>query len=123
MVKDVLKTLETENDIKSNATLILLNGLVHTDDNLALKSAALQMNINENDIEGKITGTFAENLAFLLTCLKSGHRETSKSLIFILEEFDLFCMHSNQTLLYNLLDMIHNAEIPICVLGAYWDGP
>lgn len=67
--------------------------------------------------EGKLCGTFAENLSFLLKCLQSGQRETSKSLIFILEEFDMFCSHSNQTLLYNLFDMTHNAPIPICVIG------
>lgn len=100
----------------SNAIVIELNGLIHTDDNLALKSTAAQMNISDVN-DGKVYGTFAANLSFLLSCLKSGQRETSKSLLFIIEEFDMFCNHSNQTLLYNLLDMTHNSPIPICVIG------
>lgn len=116
MVNDVLVEFESESDMKSNTILIKLNGLVHINDNLALKSIATQMNIDESD--GKISGTFAENLAFILSCLKSGSR-TSKSLIFVIEEFDMFCNHNNQTLLYNLFDMTHNSSIPICVIGKY----
>ncbi|CAG2069063.1 unnamed protein product, partial [Timema podura] len=61
--------------------------------------------------------TFAENLAYLLQCLKSGHKGHSKSVIFVLEEFDLFCGHHNQTLLYNLFDVAQSAQAPICVVG------
>lgn len=71
----------------------------------------------ENVVDGKVFGSFAENLAFLLACLKSGERNVSKSVIFILDEFDLFCFHHNQTLLYNLLDVSQSAQTPICVLG------
>lgn len=38
-------------------------------------------------------------------------------MIFIIEEFDLFCAHHNQTLLYNLFDVAQSAQTPICVLG------
>ena len=41
----------------------------------------------------------------------------SKPIIFILEEFDLFAQHHNQTLLYNLFDVAQSAQTPICVLG------
>lgn len=47
----------------------------------------------------------------------AGEKRTSKSIIFILEEFDLFCAHHNQTLLYNLFDISQSAQAPICVLG------
>lgn len=94
----------------------MLHGLVHTDDRLALKSATTQMNL-DNAVDGKVFGSFAENLAFLLACLKSGEKHTSKSVIFILEEFDLFCNHHNQTLLYNLFDVSQSAQTPICILG------
>lgn len=66
---------------------------------------------------GKIFGTFAENLAFLLECLLTGNRVTVKCLLFVIDEFDLFCYHDNQTLLYNLLDMTNYSQIPICVVG------
>jgi origin recognition complex subunit 4 len=38
-------------------------------------------------------------------------------LIFIIDGFDLFCAHHNQTLLYNLFDVAQSAQTPICVLG------
>lgn len=71
----------------------------------------------ENAVDGKVFGSFSENLAYLLACLKSGDKHKSKSCIFILEEFDLFCGHHNQTLLYNLFDVAQSAQAPICVLG------
>ncbi|XP_050502687.1 origin recognition complex subunit 4 isoform X2 [Diabrotica virgifera virgifera] len=98
-----------ENNVK-------LHGLVHTDDKLALKSITSQMQL-ENVVDGKVFGTFAENLSFLLACLRTGEKRTSKSIIFILDEFDLFCFHHNQTLLYNLFDVSQSAQTPVCILG------
>jgi origin recognition complex subunit 4 len=56
----------------NNAITVYLNGLVHIDDNKALKSATAQLNL-ENAVDGKVFGSFAENLAFLLDCLKAGN--------------------------------------------------
>lgn len=94
---------------------MVLDGLIHTDDRLALKSATVQMKL-ENAVDGKVFGSFAENLAFLLASLKSGNKK-SKSVFFILYNFDLFCLHHNQTLLYNLFDISQSAQAPICVVG------
>jgi origin recognition complex subunit 4 len=88
--------------------------LIHTDDKLALKWTTAQMNL-EKAVEGKVFNSFSENLTFLLSCLKTGR--DSQRLIFIIEEFDLFCAHHNQTLLYNLFDVAQSAQTPICVLG------
>jgi len=43
--------------------------------------------------------------------------EQSKSVVFVLDEFDLFAQHHNQTLLYNLFDVAQSAQAPICVIG------
>jgi origin recognition complex subunit 4 len=43
--------------------------------------------------------------------------ETAKSVIFILDEFDLFTTHPRQTLLYNLFDIAQARKAPIVVLG------
>lgn len=94
---------------------MVLDGFIHTDDRLALKSATVQMRL-ENAVDGKVFGSFAENLSFLLACLKSGNKQ-SKSVLFILYEFDLFCLHSKQSLLYNLFDISQSAQAPICVVG------
>lgn len=99
----------------NDSILVKLHGLIHTDDRAALTGITIQMNL-ENIVDGKVFGSFAENLAFLLGCLKTGNKK-SKSVIFVLEEFDLFCAHQNQTLLYNLFDVSQSAQTPICVIG------
>ncbi|CAN7980338.1 unnamed protein product, partial [Ixodes pacificus] len=48
--------------------------------------------------------------------LSAGDQQ-SKSIVFILEEFDLFCYHKNQTLLYNLFDVAQSAQAPVMVVG------
>lgn len=108
--------LESKKSFLSNAILVKLQGLIHTDDRLALKSITTQLSL-DNAVDGKVFGSFAENLAFLLACLRTGDKKTSKSIIFILDEFDLFCNHQNQTLLYNLFDVSQSAQAPVCVLG------
>lgn len=97
---------------KDNALIVNLHGLVHTDDRIALKDATRQMQL-ENVVGDKVFGTFAENLCFLLECLKSGDKKHTKPVIFILDEFDLFCAHHNQTLLYNLFDVAQSAQVSI----------
>lgn len=116
MITSILFELSLSKEFRSNTLLVNLNGYIHTDDALALKSITRQMNL-ETVVEGKVFTTFADNLAFLLECLKSGDRMKSKSVVFTLEEFDLFCGHSNQTLIYNLFDVAQSAQAPICVIG------
>lgn len=101
---------------RQNALIVHLNGFIQTNDNLALKSITKQLQL-ETAVDGKVFMNFADNLAFLLDCLRSGDRERSQSVVFILEEFDLFCGHSNQTLIYNLFDVAQSAQAPICVIG------
>ena len=43
--------------------------------------------------------------------------QTAKSVVFVLDEFDLFTTHSRQTLLYNLFDIAQARKAPIVVLG------
>jgi origin recognition complex subunit 4 len=42
---------------------------------------------------------------------------TSKSVIFVIDEFDLFATHARQTLLYNLFDIAQAKKAPIAVIG------
>ena len=42
---------------------------------------------------------------------------TSKSVVFIIDEFELFATHARQTLLYNLFDIAQARKAPIAVLG------
>lgn len=116
MISSILSHLLPNRDFRANTLIVNLNGYVHTDDAAALKSITRQMEL-ETAVDGKVFTTFADNLAFLLDCLKAGNRVKSKSVVYILEEFDLFCAHANQTLIYNLFDVAQSAQAPICVIG------
>lgn len=116
LITAILSDLIQKDAFRANTQIVNLNGYIHTDDAAALKSITKQMKL-ETAVDGKVFTTFADNLAFLLDCLKSGDRIQSKSVIFILDEFDLFCAHSNQTLIYNLFDVSQSAQAPICVIG------
>lgn len=47
----------------------------------------------------------------------AGDRSSSRPVLFVLDEFDLFAHHKNQTLLYNLFDVSQSAQAPIAVVG------
>lgn len=116
LVQKVLLELLQQASFANNTQIISLSGIIHLNDRVALKAITGQLNMDAA-AEGKTFGSFAENLAFLLKCLQAGAGKTTKSVIFILDEFDLFCAHHNQTLLYNLFDVAQSAQAPICVLG------
>uniref|UniRef100_A0A3B4ZMB8 Origin recognition complex subunit 4 n=1 Tax=Stegastes partitus TaxID=144197 RepID=A0A3B4ZMB8_9TELE len=59
---------------------------------------------------GKLFGSL--NLSF-----NAGDRSSSRPVLFVLDEFDLFAHHKNQTLLYNLLDVSQSAQTPVAVVG------
>uniref|UniRef100_A0A3Q1IG91 Origin recognition complex subunit 4 n=1 Tax=Anabas testudineus TaxID=64144 RepID=A0A3Q1IG91_ANATE len=90
--------------------------LLQTDDRIALKEITRQLHL-ENAVGDKVFGSFAENLAFLLEALKKGDRSSSRPVLFVLDEFDLFAHHKNQTLLYNLFDVSQSAQAPVAVVG------
>ncbi|KAJ8351588.1 hypothetical protein SKAU_G00230640 [Synaphobranchus kaupii] len=112
----VLKELMEVDEVEKNILLVQLNGLLQTDDRIALKEITRQLNL-ENVVGDKVFGSFAENLAFLLEALKKGDRSSSRPVLFTLDEFDLFAHHKNQTLLYNLLDISQSAQTPVAVVG------
>lgn len=115
LLKSILNNICEDKKIAQNLLQVHLNGLLQTDDKIALKEIACQLQL-ENTFGNKVMGSFAENLQFLLEALKSGD-DSSKPILFVLEEFDLFAQHHNQTLLYNLFDVAQSAQTPICVLG------
>lgn len=124
MVDSVLSDLGREH--KNEFHVVRLNGFIHTDDKLALKDMWRQLGKEmevEDDLIGK-TNNYADTLASLLALLShpseiTGTQEgiTSKSVVFIIDEFDLFATHARQTLLYNLFDIAQARKAPIAVLG------
>ncbi|KAM6893849.1 origin recognition complex subunit 4 [Xenentodon cancila] len=116
LLRCVLRELLQEKEAQKNLLQVQLNGLLQTDDRIALKEITRQLHL-ENVVGDKVFGSFAENLAFLLEALKKGDRSSSRPVLFVLDEFDLFAHHKNQTLLYNLLDVSQSAQAPIAVVG------
>ncbi|XP_071491092.1 origin recognition complex subunit 4-like [Diadema antillarum] len=111
----VLSELEKSRKIANNLLRVHLNGLLQTDDRIAIQEITRQLRL-ENVVEDKVFGSFAENLAFLLQSLKTDS-SGAQSILFVLDEFDLFAHHKNQTLLYNLFDVCQSAQTPITVIG------
>ena len=60
--------------------------------------------------------SFHKALNLVLGALRSGDKYT-QSVIVLLEEFDLFAHHHNQTLLYNLFDLSQSGFVPMMVVG------
>jgi energy-coupling factor transporter ATP-binding protein EcfA2 len=110
--------------------VVRLNGFQQTDDKIALREIWRQLG-REMQIEEDETNqvsSYADTMASLLHLLS--HPEelaevlepdapatTTKSVIFVLDEFDLFTTHPRQTLLYNLFDIAQAKKAPIAVIG------
>ena len=116
LVDLVLQKTHEENAIfRKDGLTVKLHGLLETDDKLALKTIAKQLKL-ENVAGDRVFGSFAEHLEFLLSSLRSGDKG-SKPIVFVLDEFHLFCGHHNQTLLYNLFDVAQTQATPMVVIG------
>lgn len=116
LIKHVLRLASERSSWAEDVVIVKLSGHIQTDDKVALRDITKQLNL-ENVVGNKVFGSFAEHLSFLLASLKTGDTKSSKPIIFVLDEFDSFCSHKNQTLLYNLFDVAQSRAVPICVLG------
>ncbi|XP_027576839.1 origin recognition complex subunit 4 isoform X1 [Pipra filicauda] len=116
LLNHVLKDLREMKQVRGNLLEVHLNGLLQTSDKVALKEITRQLQL-ENVVGDKVFGSFAETLAFLLEALRKGDRTSSCPVLFVLDEFDLFVHHKNQTLLYNLFDISQSAQTPVTIIG------
>ena len=117
---------ELASDHHDEFHVVRLNGFIHTDDKLALREIWRQLG-REMEVEEDVLGgrsNYADTLTSLLALLSHPAQETeqddtvtARSVVFILDEFDLFASHPRQTLLYNLFDVAQSRNAPIAVLG------
>lgn len=124
LVETVISNLS--HDHRDVFHVVRLNGFIHTDDKLALREIWRQLG-REMEVEDDSMGArnnYADTLTSLLALLAhsaegSGEapHQTAKSVVFVLDEFDLFVSHPRQTLLYNLFDVAQSRNAPIIVLG------
>lgn len=103
--------------------VVRLNGFIHTDDKIALRDIWRQLG-KEADAEDEFAAQNAADTLTTLLALLSHPEElgrsadqVTKSVIFALDEFDLFTTHPRQTLLYNLFDIAQSRKAPIAVVG------
>lgn len=109
--------------------VIRLNGFLHTDDRLALREMWRQLGRETNtEDEAEKVSSYADTMATLLALLSHpeeifgppGNKDAvtaAKSVIIVLDEFDLFVSHPRQTLLYNLFDIAQARKAPVAVIG------
>lgn len=134
LVEHALHDLEQQ--FRGDFHVVRLNGFVQTDDKLALREIWRQlgreMAVSEDET-GQVS-SYADTMASLLTLLSHAEDlddpdamavdgaddtvgKTAKSVIFVMDEFDLFTTHPRQTLLYNLFDIAQARKAPIAVVG------
>jgi hypothetical protein len=120
-------------DLSPDFHTVRLNGFIQTDDRLALREIWRQlgreMDVDENETN-QVVGSYADTMTSLLGLLSQpeevpdigaveyiAEKVITKSVVFILDEFDLFTTHPRQTLLYNLFDIAQSRKAPIAVIG------
>ncbi|NJR31440.1 AAA family ATPase [bacterium] len=130
LVESVMADLATEN--AEDFHVVRLNGFLQTDDKLALheiwRQLGREMRVEED--ETAQVSSYADTMTSLLYLLSHPDElaetlepdaattcKTTKSVVFVLDEFDLFTTHPRQTLLYNLFDIAQARKAPIAVVG------
>lgn len=97
--------------------VVRLDGMVQTDDRLALRDMARQLQPDGDHDAIANADIMTSLLAILAHPSEFGESGESVSVIIVLEEFGRFTEHPRQTLLYNLFDIAQSKKAPICVLG------
>ncbi|KAH8691349.1 putative origin recognition complex subunit Orc4 [Talaromyces proteolyticus] len=127
MVESIISSLSKDHN--DDFHVVRLNGFFHTNDQLALREIWRQLGRETNtEEEASKINSYADTMATLLALLShpeelfdgSGNVNgiaTAKSVVIVLEEFDLFATHPRQTLLYNLFDIAQARKAPLAVLG------
>ncbi|KAK4214863.1 origin recognition complex subunit 4 C-terminus-domain-containing protein [Rhypophila decipiens] len=121
----VMSTAKKEH--KDDFHMIWLTGFMLDDDKRAMKEIWTQLG-REMEVDEELlnkTTSYQDTMASLIALLShpteiSGDAQdgvTSKSVIFVLDEFELFAAHPRQTLLYNLFDIAQAKKAPIAVIG------
>ncbi|RZC74241.1 hypothetical protein C5167_049722 [Papaver somniferum] len=109
----VLQDLQSEHP--ETVSVVRLNGILHSDDNYALKEIARQLCL-EHDLEFSKMASSDDNSQFMIAMLQKCGLD-HRTLIFVLDEFDLFTQ-GKQRLLYCLLDAMQSVMSQAVVVGS-----
>ncbi|KAL2559740.1 origin recognition complex subunit 4 [Forsythia ovata] len=95
-------------------SVIKLNGFLHSDHNCALKEISRQLCLEHQLLFSKMA-SFDDNAQFMVSMLRECGL-AHKTILFILDEFDLFAQ-GKQLLLYSLLDAMQSVTSQAVVIG------
>ncbi|KAL3510667.1 hypothetical protein ACH5RR_030068 [Cinchona calisaya] len=108
VLEDLLK------EFPNMISVIKLNGLLHSDDNCALKEISKQLCLEHELLFSKLASS-DDNSQFMIAMLRECGL-AHKTVIFVLDEFDLFAQ-GKQRLLYSLLDAMQSVTSQAVVIG------
>jgi origin recognition complex subunit 4 len=114
LLRHVLQSLSKQHGTGDAFVQVNLNGIVQTDDEIAMREITRQLAV-DHAASGK-SSTFQSNIAFLVDVLRERHA-VHLPVIFVLDEFDKFAGRSKQKLLYNLFDLMQQPSVQIAVVG------
>ncbi|KAH7297782.1 hypothetical protein KP509_25G012200 [Ceratopteris richardii] len=106
---------EVQEEYPERLCFVRLSGLLHADDYSALREIARQLCIEHRLVFSK-SASFDDNSQFLTSMLRECAL-SHKTVVFILDDFDLFAQMSKQKLLYNLLNTMQSKEAQALVIG------
>ncbi|TQD72566.1 hypothetical protein C1H46_041881 [Malus baccata] len=95
-------------------SVIRLSGLLHSSDNCAFKEIARQLCVEHQLVFSRMA-SFDDNSQFMIAMLRECGL-AHKTIIFVLDEFDLFAL-GKQRLLYSLLDAMQSVTSQAVVIG------
>ncbi|KAK4608559.1 hypothetical protein RGQ29_002100 [Quercus rubra] len=95
-------------------SVIKLSGLLHSDDNCAFKEISRQLCAEHQLLFSKMA-SFDDNSQFMIAMLRECGL-AHKTIIFVLDEFDLFAQ-GKQRVLYSLLDAMQSVTSQAVVIG------
>ncbi|KAB1205626.1 Origin recognition complex subunit 4 [Morella rubra] len=95
-------------------SVIRLSGLLHSDDNCAFKEIARQLCVEHHLLFSKMA-SFDDNSQFMIAMLRECGL-AHKTVVFVLDEFDLFAQ-GKQRVLYSLLDAMQSVTSQAVVIG------
>ncbi|KAL5763390.1 hypothetical protein ACOSP7_019654 [Xanthoceras sorbifolium] len=101
-------------EFPDSLSVIKLNGLLHSDDNCAFKEISRQLCVEHQLLFSKMA-SFDDNSQFMIAMLRECGL-AHKTIIFVLDEFDLFAQ-GKQRLLYSLLDAMQSVTSQAVVIG------
>ncbi|EPS72050.1 hypothetical protein M569_02708, partial [Genlisea aurea] len=96
-------------------SVIKLNGLLHGDSKCAMKEIARQLCVEHQLLFSRMA-SYDDNSQFLMSMLRRECGLAHKTIVFVLEEFDLFTQ-GKQQLLYSLLDALQSVTSQAVVIG------